>query len=73
VPRGHKACAITALFSINGFTSSSPSSLARYARILRGLTGVQLLTLDRLVHNAHRVDLAGDSLRRRRSRSISED
>jgi len=70
---GHKACAITALFSISGFTSSSPSSLARYARILRGLTGVQLLTLDRLVHNAHRVDLAGDSLRRRRSRSISED
>jgi DNA replication protein DnaC len=29
--------------------------------------------LDRLVHNAHRIDLAGDSLRRRRSRSIPED
>src|SRR5437016_8755835 len=25
--------------------------------------------LDRLVHNAHRIDLAGESLRRRRSRS----
>ena len=23
--------------------------------------------LDRLIHNAHRIDLAGDSLRRRRS------
>ena len=29
--------------------------------------------LDRLVHNAHRIDLAGESLRRRRSRSISKD
>ena len=29
--------------------------------------------LDRLVHNAHRVDLAGESLRRRRSRSIAQD
>jgi hypothetical protein len=29
--------------------------------------------LDRLVHNAHRIDLAGDSLRRRRSRSIPKD
>ena len=29
--------------------------------------------LDRLVHNAHRIDLAGDSLRRRRSRSIPQD
>jgi len=54
----------------------------RYARILRGLAGVQLLILwryvvfgdatyadailDRLVHNAYRIDLAGDSLRRRR-------
>jgi hypothetical protein len=28
--------------------------------------------LDRLVHNAHRIDLAGESLRRRRSRSISK-
>jgi DNA replication protein DnaC len=27
--------------------------------------------LDRLVHNAHRIDLAGDSLRRRRSRSTT--
>jgi DNA replication protein DnaC len=99
----------------------------RYARILRGLTGVQLLILDdwglepldagarrdlyemleeryghrstvltsqipvdkwhifigaptyadaildRLVHNAHRIDLAGDSLRRRRSRPTAKD
>src|SRR5215813_15291902 len=99
----------------------------RYARILRGLTGVQVLILgdwglepldagarrdlyeileerygrrstiltsqipvdkwhafigdptyadailDRLVHNAHRIDLAGESLRRRRSRSIPRD
>jgi DNA replication protein DnaC len=93
----------------------------RYARILRSLTGVQLLILDdwglepldagarrdlyeileerygrrstiltsqipvdkwhafigdildRLVHNAHRIDLAGDSLRRRRPRSIPKD
>src|ERR1700738_1486774 len=99
----------------------------RYARILRGLTGVQLLILDdwglepldagarrdlyeileerygrrstiltsqipvdkwhafigdptyadaildRLIHNAHRIDLAGDSLRRKRSRSIAKD
>src|SRR5438477_280201 len=99
----------------------------RYARILRGLTGVQLLILDdwglepldagarrdlyeileerygrrstiltsqipvdkwhafigdptyadaildRLVHNAHRIDLAGESLRRKRSRSIAKD
>jgi DNA replication protein DnaC len=29
--------------------------------------------LDRLVHNAHRIDLAGESLRRRRSRSIPKD
>jgi DNA replication protein DnaC len=29
--------------------------------------------LDRLVHNAHRIDLAGESLRRRRSRSIAQD
>jgi DNA replication protein DnaC len=29
--------------------------------------------LDRLVRNAHRIDLAGDSLRRRRSRSIAKD
>jgi hypothetical protein len=29
--------------------------------------------LDRLVHNAHRIDLAGESLRRRRSRSIPQD
>jgi hypothetical protein len=28
--------------------------------------------LDRLVHNAHRIDLAGDSLRRTRSRSRKE-
>ena len=99
----------------------------RYARVLRGLTGVQLLILDdwglepldagarrdlyeileerygrrstvltsqipvdkwhafigdptyadaildRLVHNAHRIDLAGESLRRRRSRSTTKD
>jgi DNA replication protein DnaC len=29
--------------------------------------------LDRLIHNAHRIDLAGDSLRRRRSRSTAKD
>src|SRR5215475_13108340 len=29
--------------------------------------------LDRIVHNAHRIDLAGESLRRRRSRSIPQD
>jgi len=29
--------------------------------------------LDRLVHNAHRIDLAGESLRRRRARSIPQD
>src|SRR5437763_4079515 len=29
--------------------------------------------LDRLVHNAHRIDLAGDSLRRRRARSTTKD
>jgi len=29
--------------------------------------------LDRLVHNAHRIDLASDSLRRRRSRSTPKD
>jgi DNA replication protein DnaC len=29
--------------------------------------------LDRLVHNAHRIDLAGDSLRRTRSRSAVKD
>jgi DNA replication protein DnaC len=29
--------------------------------------------VDRLVHSAHRLDLAGDSLRRRRSRSIPKD
>ena len=29
--------------------------------------------LDRLVHNANRIDLAGESLRRRRSRSIAQD
>jgi hypothetical protein len=29
--------------------------------------------LDRLVHNAHRVDLTGDSLRRTRPRSTTKD
>ena len=29
--------------------------------------------LDRLVHNAHRIDLAGDSLRRRRATPIPKD
>jgi hypothetical protein len=29
--------------------------------------------LDRLVHNAHRIDLAGESLRRKRSKSIAKD
>jgi DNA replication protein DnaC len=29
--------------------------------------------LDRLVHNAYRLDLAGESLRRRRSRAIPKD
>ncbi len=29
--------------------------------------------LDRLVHNAHRIDLAGDSLRRTRPRSAMKD
>ncbi len=29
--------------------------------------------LDRLVHNAHRIDLAGDSLRRTRPRSAAKD
>jgi DNA replication protein DnaC len=29
--------------------------------------------LDRLVHNAHHIDLAGDSLRRRRSRPTPKD
>jgi DNA replication protein DnaC len=29
--------------------------------------------LDRLVHNAHRINLAGESLRRRRARSIPQD
>ncbi len=29
--------------------------------------------LDRLVHNAHRIDLAGDSLRRTRPRSALKD
>jgi DNA replication protein DnaC len=29
--------------------------------------------LDRLVHNAHRIDLAGDSLRRTRPRSTTKD
>ena len=29
--------------------------------------------LDRLVHNTHRIDLAGESLRRRRARSIPQD
>ena len=28
--------------------------------------------LDRLVHNAYRIDLAGDSLRRRRSLSATQ-
>jgi DNA replication protein DnaC len=29
--------------------------------------------LDRLIHNAHRIDLAGESLRRRRSRPTTKD
>jgi DNA replication protein DnaC len=29
--------------------------------------------LDRLIHNAHRIDLAGDSLRRTRPRSAVKD
>jgi DNA replication protein DnaC len=29
--------------------------------------------LDRLVHNAHRIDLTGDSLRKKRSKGIKED
>jgi len=29
--------------------------------------------LDRLVHNTHRIDLAGESLRRRRAKLIPKD
>ena len=29
--------------------------------------------LDRLVHNAHRIELSGDSLRKTRSRPLKED
>ena len=29
--------------------------------------------LDRLVHNAHRIDLTGDSLRRTRPKSAAKD
>ena len=29
--------------------------------------------LDRLVHNAHRIDLSGDSLRKIRSRPLKKD
>src|SRR5271169_5162347 len=129
---GHKACRdnrsvlyqrVPKLFSDLALARGD----GRYLRILRGLTGVQLLILDdwglepldagarrdlyeileerygrratiltsqipvdkwhafigdptyadaildRLVHNAHRIDLAGDSLRRRRSRSTAKD
>ena len=126
---GHKACRDNRSVLYQRVPKLFPElALARgdgrYARILRGLTGVQLLILDdwglepldagarrdlyeileerygrrstiltsqipvdkwhafigdptyadaildRLVHNAHRIDLAGESLRRRRSRSI---
>jgi hypothetical protein len=39
-----------------------------FSRRVPGITALAKY-LDRLVHNAHRLDLAGDSLRRRRSRS----
>ena len=129
---GHKACRDNRSVLYQRVPKLFPElTLARgdgrYARILRGLTGVQLLILDdwglepldagarrdlyeileerygrrstiltsqipvdkwhafigdptyadaildRLVHNAHRIDLAGESLRRRRSRSIPKD
>jgi len=120
---GHKACRDNRSVLYQRVPKLFPElALARgdgrYARILRGLTGVQLLILDdwglepldagarrdlyeileerygipvdkwhafigdptyadaildRLVHNAHRIDLAGDSLRRRRSRSTAKD
>jgi DNA replication protein DnaC len=129
---GHKACRDNRSVLYQRVPKLFPElALARgdgrYARILRGLTGVQLLILDdwglepldagarrdlyeileerygrrstiltsqipvdkwhafigdptyadaildRLVHNAHRIDLAGDSLRRRRSRSSPKD
>jgi hypothetical protein len=42
----------------------------RYARRPPSSTATtELRGLDRLVHNAHRIDLAGDSLRRRRFRT----
>src|SRR5918911_2947966 len=127
---GHKACRDNRSVLYQRVPKLFPElALARgdgrYARILRGLTGVQLLILDdwglepldagarrdlyeileerygrrstiltsqipvdkwhafigdpsyadaildRLVHNAHRIDLAGDSLRRRRARSTA--
>jgi len=129
---GHKACRDNRSVLYQRVPKLFPElALARgdgrYARILRGLTGVQLLILDdwglepldagarrdlyeileerygrrstiltsqipvdkwhafigdptyadaildRLVHNAHRIDLAGESLRRKRSRSIAKD
>src|SRR2546421_5372514 len=129
---GHKACRDNRSVLYQRVPKLFPElALARgdgrYARILRGLTGVQLLILDdwglepldagarrdlyeileerygrrstvltsqipvdkwhtfigdptyadaildRLVHNAHRIDLAGESLRCKRSRSIAKD
>jgi DNA replication protein DnaC len=38
----------------------------RYARMLKALARTDLLILDRLVHNAYRIELTGDSMRKRR-------
>ena len=58
---------------------------SRYARIMRTLNGVQLLILDdwdlgtldaildRIVHNAHHINLTGESLRRMRPPSTNKD
>ena len=58
---------------------------SRYARIMRTLNGVQLLILDdwdlgtldaildRIVHNAHHINLTGESPRRMRPPSTNKD
>ena len=39
----------------------------RHSRLLRSLGRADLLILDRLVHNAHRIEISGESLRRKRA------
>jgi hypothetical protein len=59
--------------SRNGTVAARRSSPARSPSTNGMPSSAADTILDRLVHNAHRIGLAGESLRRRRSRSTPQD